>query len=64
MAQNDRVTPRLAPITHKYLDDLLRAGTHGTTIDGVARSLIEEGVRQAIRDGIIAVRNDEPEDKN
>lgn len=62
MAENERVKPRLAPITHRYLDDLLRAGTHGTSIDGVARSLIEQGIRQAIRDGIINPRRADPAD--
>ena len=31
----------------------MRQGTHGTSVPGVARTLIEEGIRLAIKDGLL-----------
>lgn len=53
---NDRVTPRLSQPMLRYLQDLLKTGLHGDTIDGVARSLIESAVRDAVADGLIKAR--------
>jgi hypothetical protein len=41
----------LAVVTIERLEKL--RGTHGTTIAGVMTSLIESGVRQAMRDGFL-----------
>lgn len=53
---NRKVDVRLTPTTHEYLADLVAAGTHGSNATDVARTLIEEGIRKAISDGIITVR--------
>ncbi len=48
---------RLALSTITYLERLVRQGTHGTSVPGVARTLIEEGIRLAIKDGLLAIRD-------
>ena len=50
-AETDRVPVTLALSTITYLEKLVRQGTHGTSVPGVARTLIEEGIRLAIKDG-------------
>ena len=46
---------------HHYQSDcrgeLARQGTHGTSVPGVARTLIEEGIRLAIKDGLLSIRD-------
>ena len=42
-AETDRVPVTLALSTIGYLEKLVRQGTHGTSVPGVARTLIEEG---------------------
>jgi hypothetical protein len=39
--------------TIRYLEALSKKGTHGTSVPGVMAMLIEEGVRQAIREGFV-----------
>ncbi|MCH8112696.1 MAG: hypothetical protein IH905_12200 [Proteobacteria bacterium] len=58
----DRVTPRVSTTTWRYLEDLMGTGLYGTTIDGVARTLIEAGIREAIGKSHIGVRQIEPEE--
>nr|NUR37550.1 hypothetical protein [Sphingomonas sp.] len=41
----------LSAATVQYLEELARAGTHGSDVVAVIRTLVEQGVRQAIRDG-------------
>jgi hypothetical protein len=57
---NDEKTERLQVVvateTVDYLKQLAQLGTHGPTHTKVARSLIEEGVRNAIKDGFISAR--------
>jgi hypothetical protein len=53
MADTDRRPITLANITWDYLEELSKRGTHGTSVPDVAKSLIEEGVRQAIKDGFL-----------
>ncbi len=55
-AETDRVPVTLALSTISYLEKLVRQGTHGTSVPGVARTLIEEGIRLAIKDGLLAIR--------
>ena len=52
-AETDRVPMTLALSTITYLEKLVRQGTHGTSVPGVAKTLIEEGIRLAIKDGLL-----------
>src|SRR3954454_12773002 len=54
-AETDRVPVTLALSTISYLEKLVRQGTHGTSVPGVAKTLIEEGIRLAIKDGLLAL---------
>ncbi len=45
-----------------YLDDLRRTGLYGASIDSVARTLIEAGIREAIAKNHIVVRQSESDD--
>ena len=56
-AETDRVPITLALQTIVYLDKLVIQGTHGTSVPGVARSLVEEGIRLAIKDGLLSIRD-------
>ena len=56
-AETDRVPVTLALSTIGYLEKLVRQGTHGTSVPGVAKTLIEEGIRLAIKDGLLAIRD-------
>jgi hypothetical protein len=64
-AETDRVPVTLALSTITYLEKLVRQGTHGTSVPGVAKTLIEEGIRLAIKDGLLAIRDNgkPPEDE-
>jgi hypothetical protein len=42
--------------TWEYLDELSKRGTHGTSVPDVAKSLIEEGVRLAFKDGFLRLK--------
>ena len=53
MADTDRRPVTLAVATWEYLDQLSKLGTHGTSVPDVAKTLIEEGIRQAIKDGFL-----------
>src|SRR4029079_2389375 len=55
-AETDRIPVTLALSTITYLEKLVRQGTHGTSVPGVARTLIEEGIRLAIKDGLLSIR--------
>ena len=50
---NERVQPRLPPIMHAYLDALLDLGPYGKDKTDVARTLIEDGIKRALADGVI-----------
>ena len=56
MADTDRRPLTLAVATWEYLDQLSKLGTHGTSVPDVAKTLIEEGIRQAIKDGFLKQR--------
>ena len=56
-AETDRVPVTLALSTIGYLEKLVRQGTHGTSVPGVAKTLIEEGIRLAIKDGLLSIRD-------
>ena len=56
MAENKSIQPRLPPAAHAYLQDLVDTGAYGSNPTDVARTLIEEGIRRALGQGIIEVR--------
>ena len=56
MADTDRRPVTLAVATWEYLDQLSKLGTHGTSVPDVTKTLIEEGIRQAIKDGFLKQR--------
>lgn len=39
--------------TYGYLELLAKKGTHGTNANDVAKSLIEQGIGQSIKDGFL-----------
>lgn len=45
-----------ATATIRYVEDLVKTGTHGSDVTAVIRSLVEQGVRHAIRDKLISRR--------
>lgn len=57
--ETDRIPVTLLSATIAYLETLVRQGTHGTSVPGVMRTLIEEGVRTAIRDGFLPIEHNE-----
>jgi len=52
-AQTVRKNVMLSSTTVDYLEKLASKGTHGSDVVSVIRTMIEEGVRNAIRDGFI-----------
>ncbi|WP_343712865.1 hypothetical protein [Inquilinus sp.] len=42
--------------TLKYLEALAATGTHGSDVVSVARTLVENGIRDAIKDGFLKVQ--------
>jgi hypothetical protein len=58
-AFSQRFETLLSLETHHYLKELARRGTHGTSAPAVGRTLIEQGVRAAIRQGFIKIKDDE-----
>jgi hypothetical protein len=57
MADTDRRPITLAQKTWDYLEELSKRGTHGTSVPDVAKSLIEEGIRQALKDGFLRIKD-------
>lgn len=60
MAQGKAATVRknvtLSAATVAYLAELSAAGTHGSDVVAVIRTMVEEGVRTAIREGFLKAR--------
>jgi hypothetical protein len=56
MADTERRPVTLAVATWAFLDQMSKLGTHGTSVPDVAKTLIEEGIRQAIKDGFLKQR--------
>jgi hypothetical protein len=46
----------LSAITVQYLEQLAAAGTHGSDVVTVIRTMVEEGVRKAVREGFLEVK--------
>lgn len=59
MAEDGKVQPRLTPLMHKYLNDLVKLEFFGKDKTKVARRLIEDGILRAIADNLIKVRSDD-----
>ena len=57
MADTERRPITLALATWEYLDQLSKLGTHGTSVPDAAKTLIEEGIRQAIKEGFLKQRS-------
>jgi hypothetical protein len=51
--KTERLQVMLSLKTHGYLAVLADKGTHGTHATDVAKTLIEEGIRLAIKDGLL-----------
>lgn len=49
----DRLQVVLSLKTLAFLEILSGKGTHGTTIPDAAKTLIEQGIRRAIREGFL-----------
>lgn len=45
-----------SPPTIAYLKDIVKTGTHGSDVTAVIRSLVEQGVREAIDKKLIRAR--------
>ena len=54
---NKKVQPRLEPLMHAYLQDLVDASFFGRTRTAVAQRLIEDGIRRAIAERVIDRRS-------
>jgi hypothetical protein len=54
--ETERFQTMLSTETLKYLEALASRGTHGSSVPAVGRALIEEGVRNAIKEGFIKLR--------
>jgi hypothetical protein len=58
-AKRDRITIDPSPAMRRYLAQLVRLGIYGKTPTTVARRLIDEGVRLALKEGLIEKERDE-----
>jgi hypothetical protein len=63
MADTERFQAMLSARTMSYLRALAKKGTHGSSIPAVGRSLIENGVRQAIIEKFIDAEEGETTDE-
>jgi hypothetical protein len=52
---SERLQVYLDPQTIRYLEAIVATNTYGRKASRVARALIEQGVRGAIKDGLIEV---------
>ena len=61
MAQGKTGTVRknvtLSAVTVGYLEQLATCGTHGSDVVAVIRTMVEEGVRTAIREGFLVPKS-------
>jgi len=56
-AKTERLQVVLALKTHAYLALLVEKGTHGTSVPDAAKALIEQGIRQAIKDSFLSAED-------
>lgn len=52
-SETERFQTVLSVETIQFLEQLALRGTHGSSVPAVGRALIEEGIRNAIREGFI-----------
>ena len=52
-AETDRIPVTLTMASISYLEKLVQLGTHGSSVPGVIRSLVEEGIRSSIERGLL-----------
>ena len=57
MATNPKAECRLSPINHAYLNDLAKLGPYGKGKAGVMRRFIENGIKEALENKVIAARD-------
>jgi hypothetical protein len=57
MATNPKAECRLSQINHAYLSDLARLGPYGKGKAGVMRRFIENGIKEALENKVIAPRD-------
>jgi hypothetical protein len=57
MATNPKAECRLSPINHAYLSDLAKLGPYGKGKSGVMRRFIENGIKEALENKVIAQRD-------
>ena len=57
MAENQKASVRLRPITHRYLMELVRTGAYGKGKAGVMRTFIENGIIAALQGGVISKKS-------
>jgi hypothetical protein len=55
-AAGERFQTTLDAQTMRYLEALAGKGTHGRSVPAVGRTLIEQGIRVAIKEGFIESR--------
>ena len=55
-ASTERFQTVLSIETVNYLETLALRGTHGSSVPAVGRALIEEGIRNAIKEGFIELK--------
>lgn len=53
-----RLYVTLATATIEYLEALSRRGTHGTSTPDVAKTFIEQGIRRAIKQRFLTLREE------
>ena len=56
-AHTQRFETILAAETLEYLKLLASKGTHGSSVPALGRTLIEDGIRTAIREGFIEAKD-------
>ena len=57
MATNPKAECRLSPINQAYLKDLAKLGPYGKGKSGVMRRFIENGIKEALENKVIAARD-------
>jgi hypothetical protein len=56
-SETNRLQFMLGLKTHAFLELLARKGTRGTNANDVAKSLIEQGIREAIKEGFLTAED-------
>jgi hypothetical protein len=59
--KTEQLNPSLSPHTLKYLRRLTKTGVHGKTVSAVARTLIQDQIKQLIVQGALRWEFDDSE---